>query len=181
MPDYREVKLPTPSIVLEASEAIKSGGEFKKGLTGQEVSVLIKGVVGELVTSNPQVKGGIPFMDVKISQGQADVKGTIRIDSPIGATAGVDLVLKNNRNGSNSLELGGLKINAKADNFVGNLALKAVDIEGKARQILSDPTKALSGYLTEEMRKQGVKLEGVAMKFTEDDKFTVLLRGTPTK
>lgn len=181
MPDQKEVKLPTPAIVKEASEAIRVSGQFKKGLNGQEVSGLIKGVVGDLVTNNPQVKGGVPFMDVKISGGQADIKGTIRVESPIGATIGVDIILRNHRGGGNRIELGNLRVDPKADGLVGSLALKALDIEGKARGVLSDPTQALNIYLTTEMRKQGIKLDGIAMKFTQDDKFTVLLKGASVR
>lgn len=177
MPDRDEVKLPTPGIVIEATDAIKKDGKFEKGLSANEVSGLIKGIVGELVTSNPQVKGNIPFMDVKIASGQADIKGTIRIDSPLGATVGVEIKLKNNERKNNSIALGGLHIDPKADSFIGKMALKALDMEGKAREVLSDPNQALSSYLTAEMKSQGVKLEGIGMKFTPDDKFTVSLRG----
>lgn len=177
MPDRGEVALPTPHIVIEAAEAIKSSGEFKRGLAGNEVSGLVKGIVSELVTSNPSVRGSIPFMDVAINQGQANVRGTIRVDAPLGATVGIGLILRNARNGSNSVELGGLKVEPKADNFVGGMALKALNLEGKAREALSNPTQALNTYLSAEMKKQGVRLEGIAMKFTSDDKFTILLRG----
>lgn len=177
MPDRNEVKLPTPGIVIEASDSIKKTGRFEKGLSANEVSGLIKGIVGELVTSNPQVKGNIPFMDVKIINGQADIKGTIRIDSPLGATVGVEIKLKNNKRKNNSISLGGLEIDPKADSFIGKMALKALDIEGKAREALSNPNQALSAYLKEEMRAQGVKLEGVGMNFTPDGKFMVTLQG----
>lgn len=178
MQNSNEVRLPTPQIVLEAAQSIKTAGEFKKGLTGMEVSGLVKGIVSELVTSNPQVKGSIPFMDVKINQGRADIKGTIRIESPIGATVGVAMVLKNASSGKNAIELGMLKIDPKADGFVGRIALGALNLEEKAKAALSNPTDALNVYLTKEMRKQNVKLEGIAMKFTADNKFTILLRGS---
>lgn len=176
--DRDEVKLQTPHIVTEAAEAIKAEGQFKRGLNGQEVSGLIKGIVSELVTSNPQVEGNIPFMDVTINQGKADVKGTIRVNKPIGATVGIGIALINARNGSNSIELGSLKVESKADNLVGKMALGALNIEKKAREALANPTDALNTYLSKEMRTQGVRLEGIAMKFTSDDKFTVLLRGS---
>ena len=178
MPNSNEVRLPTPSIVLEAAQSIRTSGQFKKGLTGTDVSGLVKGIVGELVTSNPQVKGSIPFMYVKIHQGYADIKGIIRIEKPIGATVGVTMTLKNASSGNNSIELGGLKTDQKADNIVGKVALAALSLESTARLALSNPTDALNKYLTKEMKGQCVKLEGIAMKFTTDDKFTVLLRGS---
>lgn len=174
----RKTRLPTPHIVIEAAEVIKTQGKFERGLTGTEVSGLVRGIVSELVTGNPQVEGTIPFMDVAINQGKADVKGTIRVNKPIGATIGVDITLINARNGSSTIELGGLKVNSKADNFVGRIALGALDIEGKARQALAKPADALNTYLTKEMKAQGVKLEGTEMKFTPDNKFDILLKGS---
>lgn len=176
--DRDEVKLQTPHIVTEAAEAIKTEGQFRRRLNGQEVSGLIRGIVSELVTGNPQVEGSIPFMNVTISQGKADVKGTIRVDKPIGVTVGIGIVLINARNGSNSIGLGDLRIESRADNFVGKMALGVLNIEKKAREALANPTDALNTYLSNEMRTQGVRLEGIAMKFTLDDKFTVLLRGS---
>lgn len=178
MVDLKETQIPTPGIVAEAANSIKESGEFKRGLTGNEVSSLVKGVVGEIVTGNPQVQGNIPFMNVEIANGAAEIKGSVRVEKPLGATVGVDMELKNNPDGSNSIILGNIKISPKADNFVGGAVLKGLNLENKAKQALSNPTQALKTYLGQEMKKQGVDLKDVAMKFTSDDKFTILLRGS---
>jgi hypothetical protein len=178
MPKDEQIKVRIPHIVIEAAEAIKTREQFKRGLTGIEVAGLVKGIVGELVTGNSQVVGNIPLMDVKILQGRAEVMGTIRVDKPIGASIGVSITLINALNGSNSIELGNLKVESHADNFIGSAALKALNIEKKARETLANPTDALKIYLTNELKTQGVRLGGIAMKFTSDDKFTILLRGS---
>lgn len=178
MPDRKPEGLPTPQIVIDAADAIKTKGKFQRDLTGPEVAGLVKGIVSELVTGNPQVKGNIPFMDVQIDRGQANVKGTIRIDKPIGATVGVDIQLVNALNVSDSIRLGDLKIQPKADNFIGGAALKALNIEKMARQTLQNPTNALKEYLAGEMRGQGARLDSISMRFTPENKFAVSLGGS---
>ena len=177
MPDQREIQIETPAIVHEASAQIKETGEFKKGLTGQEIEGMMKGIVGGILSGNSSVEANVPFMSVGIKEGKGDARATIRIDRPIGATVTANIVLANEKTGKNAIVLDGLKVDAKADNFAGKLALGAINVEAQVRKALADPTQALTNYLGGELRKDGVKLEGIAMKFTQDDRLTVLLRG----
>ena len=172
-----EIKVDTPEIVHTAATQIKATGEFKQGLTGQEIEGVMKGIVGGVLQGNPSVEAKVPFMSVGIARGKGEAKTTIRIDRPIGATVTADIVLGNERTGKNAIVLDGLKVDAKADNFAGRLALGAVNVEAQVRKALANPTQALTEYLGKELRKDGVLLEGAAMKFTQDDRLTVLLRG----
>jgi len=177
MPDQKELRIETPAIVHEASAQIKANGEFKKGLTGQEIEGMMKGIVGGILSGNPSVEANVPFMSVGIREGKGEAKATIRIDRPIGATVTADIVLANHPAGKNALVLDDLKVDAKADGLAGKIALKAINVEAQVRKALADPTQALTDYLGAELRKDGVRLEGIAMKFTQDDRLTVLLRG----
>ena len=177
MTDQKELRIETPAIVHEASARIKETGEFKQGLTGQEIEGMMKGIIGGVMQSNPSVDAKVPFMSVGIKDGKGDAKATIRMEKPIGATVTANIVLANERSGKNQIILDGLSVDAKADSFAGKIALKAVNVEAQVRKALDDPNQALTNYLGTELRKDGVQLEGVAMKFTQDDRLTVLLRG----
>lgn len=177
MAQQTEIKLDTPEIVHQASAKIKETGEFKQGLSSQDIEGMMKGIVGGVLSGNPSVDAKVPFMSVKIADGKGEAKATIRIEKPIGATVTADIVLGNEKTGKNAIILDGLKVDAKADSFAGKLALGAVNVEAQVRKALANPTQALTDYLGGELKKDGVRLEGIAMKFTQDNKLTVLLRG----
>jgi hypothetical protein len=172
-----EIKVDTPEIVHTAATQIKATGEFKQGLTGQEIEGMMKGIVGGVLQGNPSVEAKVPFMSVSIMSGKGEAKATIRIERPIRATVTANIVLGNEKTGKNAIVLDGLKVNTKADNLAGRIALGAINVEARVRKALANPTQALTDYLGGELRKDGVHLEGIAMKFTQDDRLTVLLRG----
>ena len=179
MPDRKDINIPTPEIVVTATQQIKETGRFRQGLGDQEIASLLKGFFRGVLQENPAVQANVPLMDIVIGDGKGTAQTTIRMEKPIGATIDANIVLANNPNGTNSLVLKNLKVNTKADGFLGRAALGAVNVEGQVRKALSSPTDALNRYLGQELRKNGVTLTGIATKFTADDKLTILLQGEP--
>lgn len=102
--------------------------------------------------------------------------GSIQVEKPITATIGVRCVLGNDTT-PNRLRLVGLEVDEKAG-FAAKLALKAVNIKGKAQDALRDPNQALFTALGNQLEPKGVKLTGIGLNF-KDTTLAVALSGQP--
>jgi hypothetical protein len=173
MPDTPEVVVHLP-LFDEAAQAIKERGSYQRELTAQELAGIMSGVVTGLTQGQESVKASMPTMDVRIENAKGIVNGSVRVESPIKATIKVNCALDNDAAPSR-IKLAGLDIQQEAG-FAAKLALKAVNIEGKAREALRDPNRALELALGSQLKSRGVNLTGLGLHFNEST-LAVSLRG----
>ena len=133
-------------------------------------------VVKSLTTGQEAVRVTVPSMQVQIERKQGTVAASIQIEKPITATIGIRCTLGNDTT-PNRLRLVGLDVDEKAG-FAAKLALKAVNIKGKAQEALRDPNQALFTALGSQLEPKGVKLSGIGLNF-KDSTLTVALKGQP--
>jgi len=164
----------TPFIEQVAS-SIKETGEFKRELIDSELAEIMQGVVKSLLTGQDKVKANVPQMDVKIENSQGVVQGKIQVSKPITATIGVGIKLVNSEK-PGQIKLAGLGIKEDGKGLTAKLALKAINIKGKAQEALKNPNQALGKALYSQLLPKGVKLESVALSFL-DNKLSTTLKG----
>ncbi len=154
---------------------IKESGRVQRELTGLELADIMKGVVGGLLTGQDTVKASIPTMSVEIGNQQGVVKGSVSVEKPIKADIGIGLTLGNAQQ-AQRLRLVALDIQEKAK-FPAKMALKAINIKGKAEKALRDPNQALLTALNGQLESRGVQLTGIGLNFG-DSALSVDLRGS---
>ncbi|MCH7641228.1 hypothetical protein IID22_03465 [Patescibacteria group bacterium] len=159
----------------QVTQSIKENGSFQRGLTAPEVGNIMNGVVEGLLTGQDRVKVSVPQMDVQIENQRGVVSGSVQVEKPIKATIGINFVLGNDESDPKRIRLVNLQVNEKAG-FAAKMALKAVNVEGKARQALQDPNQALLSALASQLKPKGIKLTGIGLHFT-DDRLGIELKG----
>jgi hypothetical protein len=173
MPETHEAVVRLP-LFDEAAQALKEKGVYQRELTAQELAGIMSGIVTSLTQGQEAVKASVPAMTVKIEKAKGIVGGSVKVEKPIQATIKVNCALDNDT-APNRIKLAGLDIQTEAG-FAAKLALKAVNIEGKAREALRDPNQALGLALASQLEPRGVKLTGVGLHFNEQT-LAVNLRG----
>lgn len=160
----------------EAAQAIKERGSYQRELTAQELAGIMSGVVTGLIQGQESVRASAPIMDVRIENAKGIVNGSVKVEKPIQATIKVNCELDND-SAPSRIKLAGLDIQQEAG-FAARLALKAVNIEGKAREALRDPNRALGLALGSQLEPRGVKLTGLGLHFNEST-LAVSFEGEP--
>jgi hypothetical protein len=160
----------------EAAQAIKERGSYQRELTAQELAGIMSGVVTGLIQGQESIRASAPIMAVRIENAIGIVSGSVNVEKPIQATIKVNCTLDNDV-APGRIRLAGLDIQQKAG-FTARLALKAVNIEGKAREALRDPNRALGLALSAQLEPRGVNLTGLALHFNEST-LAVSLEGEP--
>ena len=160
----------------DATEALKTQGEFQRDLTSSEVGGIMRGVVSGLLTGQDMVEASVPTMGVEIKDKKGRVAGTVEVRKPIKASIGINCVLGNAEGRDDRIKLVGLKLTQKAG-FAAKMALRAINLEGKAREHLRDPNRALASVLSGQLKERGIKLTGIGLSFTEEDALKVALKG----
>jgi len=158
----------------QAAMALREKGEFQIELTPQELSQIMLGVITNLTAGKDAVKASVPTMNVRIEKSRGIIGGAVRVEEPIQATIKVNCALVNS-DSAQGLRLDSLDIQTEAG-FAAKLALKAVNIEGKAREALRDPNQALGLALGSQLEPRGVKLTELRLHFNEST-LAVSLRG----
>jgi hypothetical protein len=176
MPDTPELTLQLP-LFDEASQSIKESGSYDRELTAQELAEIMYVVVSGLTQGQESVSASMQKMDVRIENSRGRVNGSVKVEKPIKATIKVMCVLENDVS-PDRIKLADLDIHQEAG-FTARLALKAVNIEGKAREVLRDPNDALGLALASQLERRGVRLTGLGTHFTEST-LAVSLRGEPS-
>lgn len=149
----------------EAAQAIKETGGYRREITAKELSSIMSGVIVDLVQGQEVIKASVPVINVKIEEAKGIVNGNVKVEKPIQATINVNLILGNSTE-LNRIKLDELHIQQEAD-FAAKLALKTVNIEGKARETLKDPNQSLGLVLASQLEPRGVKLTEVGLHFNE--------------
>jgi hypothetical protein len=175
MPEQGEsvVKLP---LFDQAAIALKETGVFEKELSAQELAQIMSGVITSLTAGQDAVKASVAGMQVQIEKSRGVVRGAVRVEKPIQATIKVNCALANDTS-PQKVRLDGLDIQQEAG-FAAKLALKAVNIEGKAREALQNPNQALGLALGSQLAPRGVQLTGLGLHFNERS-LAVSLKGRP--
>lgn len=156
--------------------ALKETGVFQRELSAQELSQIMSGVIASLTAGQETVRASVPNMEVQIEKAKGVVNGAVRVEKPIQAIIRVNCTLANDID-PQRLKLDGLNIQQEAG-FAAKMALKAVNIEGKAKQALKDPNQALGLALGSQLKPRGVKLTGLGLHFN-DRTLAVSLTGQP--
>lgn len=169
-------KLVSVPLLDQAASQIKETGSFQKNLTDKELESIMQSVVQGLMTGQEKVKASVPSMQVKIAGQQGIVDGSVRLEKPISATINLRCTLGNDA-ASDRLRLVGLDVKEEAG-FAARIALKAVNIKGKAEDKLRDPNQALFAALGSQLETRGVRLTGIGLHFQENS-LAVTLKGQP--
>jgi len=171
MSDY----LKSVPLLDQAAAQIKEGGIFKQDLSPEDLAGIMTGVVGGLLSGQDAVKANVPQMDVHIQGQQGIVKGTIIVEKPIKAEIGINLRLGNDSQ-PQQLSLLNLDVTEKAG-MAARLALRAVNIKGKAEKALRNPNQALFTALSTQLESRGVKLSDIGLNFGQET-LAINLRGS---
>jgi len=147
----------------QAVVGLREQGVFQQELSGQETAGIMRGVVDGLLSAQDRVKAEIPSMEVVIENNQGRINGAVQVQSPIKATIEINCVLANAQD-ANRLRLVRRNIQEKA-NLIARATLRAANIEGKARELLSDPNQALFSALAEQLESKGVNLTSLGLNF----------------
>jgi hypothetical protein len=175
MPDTPELTLQLP-LFDEAAQSIKESGSYDRELTAQELAEIMSVVVSGLTQGQESVSVSMQKMGVRIENSRGRVNGSVKVEKPIKAMIKVMCVLENDVS-PDRIQLAELEIHQEAG-FTARLAMKAVNIEGKAREVLRDPNDALRLALASQLERRGVRLTGLGTHFTESA-LAVSLRGEP--
>lgn len=170
-----EIKIDVP-IIEDAAEKLKAGKSYNKDLSGQEMSEIMKSVIDGILTDQKAVRASVPLMNVDIKNQEGIVRGTVQVESPIKAVVDIRCVLGNSDK-EGVLKLVDLEVNEKAG-FAAKVALKAVNIENKARNALQNPNKALLQAMDAQLRQKGAKAEEISLSFQENDTLSIALEGS---
>ena len=176
MPELTEIPKVEVPILDQAASEIKEKGSFQRELKDSELADIMRGVVGSLLTGQEKVKASVPTMDVRIENQQGKINGKVLVEKPVKAEIGINLVLGNDSAPGN-LRLVSLDVQEKAG-FATKIALKAVNIKGKAEKALRDPNQALMTAIDSQLKPKGVELTGIKLGFGQDA-LSVNLEGRP--
>lgn len=174
MQNVAELKVQIP-LLNEAAASLRTTGEFRKDLSGQELAEIMSSVVKSLTASQDAVRANVQGMGVRIENSQGQVNGSVQVESPIQALITVNCVLGNDAD-PQRIRLVNLAINQKAG-FLAKAALGAVNLEGKARALLSDPNQALRTVLESQLEPRRVKLSSIGLHFNQNT-LAMNLRGS---
>lgn len=160
----------------QVSTALKEKGEFHADLTDSQVTEIMSGVITGLLAGQERIKASVPSIKVRIERGNGLVNGVVLLEKPLNATIRVYCVLGNDSN-PQRIKLNSLDIVQEAG-FKEKIALKVMNIEGKAKSILQDPNKALNDVLSSELKSRGVALTELGLHFSGNS-LAVNLKGKP--
>jgi hypothetical protein len=111
------------------------------------------------------VKAEVLAMDVHIGGSQGKASGMVRLASPVTATISPGIRLGNDPNPAR-IQL--LDLTMKTDaGMVARTVLGALNLEGRARQLLSNPNGALAEVLIPELQARGAELRSLGLHFAE--------------
>ena len=164
MPDTAEFAFRLP-LFDEIAQALKEKGSYQRELTAPELASIMSEVVASLLRGQESVSASIPIMEVSIENARGRVLGTVRMEKPIRATINVNCVLVND-NKPDRIKLADLDVQQEAG-LTARLALKAVNIEGKTREVLRDPNRALKQALASQLEQRGILLTVLGLHFNE--------------
>jgi hypothetical protein len=161
-----------------AAAELKQKGVFQQELAAADLRAIMRDVVNGLLAGQEGVRASIPRIDVRIENRQGAVTARVQVERPIKAALEINCVMANAQE-PQRVRLAKLDIREEAD-LLARAALKAVDIQGKAREALRDPSRALFGCLDRQLEPKGVELTGIGLHFGEQT-LAVNLRGRPSE
>ena len=161
----------------EAATALRQTGRYECRLTGSELARILASIVQGLLAGQGRVRAADPEMSVVIQNSRGVGSGTVTVQSPISATIRMHTVLENAAEPSR-IRLDDLKVQQEAG-FAAKIALRALDVEGRARTALSDPNRALEIALVSQLATRGVRLTTLGLHF-DGDALALALRGEGT-
>jgi hypothetical protein len=161
-----ELRVQTP-LLEEVASTLEAGGAYQGQLTGQDVAGIMRGVVDGLLSGQDQVRASVPSMDVRIENNRGSVQGTVQVESPMKFKLGIGCVLGNDRDNRGCLSLVDFKLSVEGG-MGAKLALKAINLEGKAREALSDPNRALVAALDDQLKDRGLKISEFGATFNNN-------------
>jgi hypothetical protein len=164
MPETREIIVNLP-LLDEMARALREKGGYQRELSAQELAGIMSMIIANLVQKQDTVRASVPTMTVQIEKARGIVNGSVKVDSPIQAIIKVNCALDNDA-APGFIKLTGLNIQQEAG-FAAKLALNAVNLEGKAREVFQNPNQALGMALSSQLEPRGVKLTGLGLHFNE--------------
>lgn len=176
MPSISEGMVVPLPLFDEAAVALRQSGNYRREMTAQELAQIMALIVEGLLSSQQRMRASVPRMEVRIEQGRGIVSGRAEVRSPISASVETNAVLGNDAV-SGRIKLLDLQVRQEAG-FLAKQALRAIDIEGRARRALSDPNQALALALRSQLEPRGALLSALGLHFNEQS-LTVVLQGGP--
>lgn len=166
------VRLP---LLDEAARVLKAEGDFICDLTPRDLAEIVGAVLQRVVASTGAVTMGRYDTQVRIEHAQGVVTGAAEVLNPIRAVLRPYSLLGN---GDTSGRICLLDLRMEYDaGMMAKMALKAFNLEERARALLADPTRLFEDALRVQMQVRGAQLTGAWLRFTENA-LAVRLEGT---
>ena len=152
-------------LIEQAAASLRQSGRFETDVSGQDVEVIMKSVMEDMLTQSNQVRASIENLSVRVRDDKGQVRGSVNVQSPVKATISINARLGNSNN-TGRLQLEELKIDKKAG-FMAKAALSAANVDGKVKQTLQDPNRTFFDTLEKQLQQRGVSLKDANLQFRE--------------
>jgi hypothetical protein len=156
--------LPLP-VLDEAAAALRSEGGFQAALQAEDLRQMILTIIGRLLQQYRQFGAEVLALDVHIQDSRGRAGGVVQLTSPVSATLSPSVLLDNDPNPAR-IRLLDLRMPTEAG-MLAKTMLGAFNLEGRARQALSNPNGALAEVLIPELRARGAELRSLGLHFAE--------------
>ncbi len=164
-------------VINDLTKNLSETGRYQKDLSERDVAEIMGATVNGLMsTYKDQVRAQPPVFNVKIQNEQSIFNGKVKIESPIGATLGLDLTLGVDPEKSGGLKLQNFKLDVQAG-FIQKTAINALNIEGKIRDKLKDPNEALKEGLNFMLNSKGLKVGNIRAFFKTNNTLSIAVIG----
>lgn len=168
----------TVPLLEEVAAALLQKGKFNRNLSDVELAEVMRSVVNGLVGGVEKVSAAITNLGVHIDKQRGNVEASVQVSKPISAGIDLNVTLGNDTNDHTRLALVGLTVNERAG-MAAKLALKAVNLKGRAASVLQDPNTSLFNAFNKQLSQRGAKLTGMQLQFTSENTLAVGLQGQP--
>lgn len=160
----------------EVAMSLKEKRSYRKELSEQEVAQIMESVIRSVLAEQTKVSVVVSKPTVHIKDDMGTVSGNVQVESPIQATIAIDCALEN---AATPQHLKLRKSNVKEDAaLAAMLALRALKLEQRVNEKLSDPNQALSDALASQLESRGVRLTDTGLHFNAHT-LVVDLKGEP--
>lgn len=148
-----------------AADGLRSVGAYQAVFGVPEVKPLIEIVIDRMLAEYAHVKAELVALEVRLEHSKGVAAGALKVLSPVTALISPLIVLANDPDPTR-IVLSDLQMKTEAG-FLAKGMIAAFNLEGKLRQMLVDPNKALSDVLIPELRGRGAALTALSLHFNE--------------
>jgi hypothetical protein len=153
-------------LVDEAAATLRATGEYQTDLSAEDVRRILVDGIQNFLRDTGHVRAEVVNVRVDIARSQGTASGAVHLIRPVSATLTPTFSLGNDPDPSR-IKLLDLRIGSDGG-FVSRSILRTLNVEGRARDMLSNPNQALASVLGPELQTRGAILTGLGLHFTEN-------------